>query len=125
MGYAIEEKDFNHGWTPGFAKLRRGERMDTDGESRNPIVLVVVLVLVIEAGEIEDEDENEDDDENLRRQPAVSPTGSRQGVRNWRHRRIANPRYGRLPVCATRAPDTLPVLKFGLAIMLDFFLSTF
>ena len=44
--------------------------MDTDGESRNPIVLVVVLVLVIEAGEIEDEDENENEDENLRRQPA-------------------------------------------------------
>jgi hypothetical protein len=44
--------------------------MDTDGESRNPIVLVVVLVLVIEAGEIEDEDENENEDENFRRQPA-------------------------------------------------------
>ena len=52
--------------------------MDTDGESRNPIVLVVVLVLVIEAGEIEDEDENENEneDENLRRQPAEAKRGA-------------------------------------------------
>jgi hypothetical protein len=32
------------------------------------------------------------------RQPAVSRTGSRQVVGDWRRRRIANPRYGRLPV---------------------------
>ncbi|MGB7749462.1 MAG: hypothetical protein WBN75_19490 [Verrucomicrobiia bacterium] len=51
--------------------------MDTDGESRNPIVLVVVLILVIEAGEIEDEDENKD--ENLRRQPAEAKRGTFPG----------------------------------------------
>ena len=75
--------------------------MDTDGESRNPIVLVVVLVLVIEAGEIEDEDENENEDENLRRQPAEAKRGAHG---------VTRPTTGS---------------KCCLAIMLDFFLSRF
>jgi len=33
---------------------------------------------------------------------AVSPTGSRQGVRFCGISQIANLRYGRLPVCATK-----------------------
>jgi hypothetical protein len=69
MGYAVWGKLFNHG-------SRNAGRMDTDGESRNSVVLVVVLVLVIEAGEIEDEDENENEDENLRRQPAEAKRGA-------------------------------------------------
>jgi hypothetical protein len=81
MGYAIEEKDFNHGWTSILRSRATAEdgRMDTDGESRNPIVLVVVLVLVIEAREIEDENENENEDENLRRQPAEAKRGAFPG----------------------------------------------
>jgi hypothetical protein len=45
-------------------------------------------------------------------QPAVSPTGSRLGAGFSRPLRIANPRYGRLPVCATaHGPEARPILE--------------
>lgn len=45
-------------------------------------------------------------------QPAVSPTGSRLGAGFSRPLRIANPRYGRLPVCATaHKPEARPMLE--------------
>ena len=51
-------------------------------------------------------------------QPAVSPTGSRQRVPSCERLRIANPRYSRLPVCATRPVARYFTLALGGAVAL-------
>ncbi len=51
-------------------------------------------------------------------QPAVSPTGSRQRVPSCERLRIANPRYSRLPVCATRPVARYFTLALSGAVLL-------